>query len=500
MSRFFKVYRIIQWLTLLAVILPFCIASVYNRPILDDVSHMWQLKLLPDATDPSFDFIRKPFELTMKWWNYGSGTFSTVFVYGFLWSVIGTRWANIFPVLAIITCVLACFQVTRCLRAFRPEISKDVSTCGALLLSIMFLLLLPDANNAIFWVCASFYSLFAYIVICLFSSLIRKCWANKPSGAKDWCYIAAVCLFCFFLGGNDSINSTISVAAYALLAIWVFVKRLPKRYLLPYLFLLAGYALDVLAPGNSVRTTLFGGFDLTIPPAIISSYFNAVQFLFSDVRCWLYLLLFLPIVVEVRGRFSISLRSALLTSAASVSLIAAGFFPILLTAGKRYLTDRHYDALFFYLCVFLVLNLIVWSSYLWQKRAAHQESALPCAPSSASKSLVAILATTVILLGFLSVPNIQFAPFRLNCNLAPVKVASHLKAGTLQEWASEYDGIVSQLRAHPGETIYIDSYPQNEILYTPFLTFDYETGIEYPFAQYYGNEKSVIRFTSERTE
>ncbi len=489
MTRFFRVYKFVLWAALLIIALPLLAGAVYNRPSGDDMAHLWEVRAMSDPQLATFDMpdrqieraVSNPAALLVQWWKLYSGTFSDVLLFYCVWSLFGPGWSCILPMLAVVLYVVSSFQAVRCLRAFQPKMTKDVSTCLSLLLAIMFLLLMPDETNSLYWFAGATYSITAALVICAFSTLVRRCWCvRSASRARQWLDVGFFCLAFFLIGGGDSINSTMSVLLYGFFLLCVLWKHQPKKYLLPFVFLLAGYALATLAPGNFARLDLHMGRGLSLPLSLATSFVKALQFAFSDIRYWIYPVLCLPVLLEAAKHFAPTFKACVLISLGSVSLLAAGFFPLLLTVGDVYITDRHYCVLFFYLSELVFANLLAWLSYLGRQRDGALSQQIGWRP----KRIAAGLAATALLLGLLSVPHLTLSPFNLNSDLAFMRVTSHLRAGTLQEYAEQYDEIVAQIRAHPDETVAVRWPTQNDVFNCIRPSTDSLENLY--FSQYYG--------------
>ncbi len=496
MTRFFRIYKIILWAVLIMLAVPLMAAAIYNRPGLDDLNHLKSLKCMAEASSSTWDLVLRPVRMAVEWWNLYSGTFSALLLYGIVWSIFGTAWCSIYPFLIIIVCAFTCFQVVRCLRVFKPGIPKDVSTCASILLCIMFFLLLPDACNAFYWVASSSYVLWACVTLCLFSSIIRKCSLLPKSSMRDGLHVGLLCVAFFFLGGADSVNSTVAVALYAFVALWVFLKHRPKRYLIPYLFLFAGYLLATLAPGNMLRLSPYqrAATTLPIPLAAISAYFKAFQFIFSDFRFWIFLVLCFPMAKVAAASFSVSGKHVLLAAIASISLLAAGFFPLMLTVGTNYISLRHLNAYTLYLCVFLSLNLTLWISYATRRwQSSPRAETLPCRKAHGIRPLILSFAAALALLCVLSLPNISFLPFQLNTDVPVIKVLINWRAGALQTYATDYDAIVAKVRENPDKLTIVPSNPVSDIYYSPKLSSDPEMRQNIDFAEYYGAAGSRVK-------
>ncbi len=489
MSRFLKTYKLVLWIVLALVVLPLLVTALYNRPTSDDISFARSMQESLPSNPTVFDIVGNAANIAANGWRASTGTFSCIFLYSVLWALLPNVWQMIYPFVLTLALLAAAFEAVRCLRAVRPALSRDAGACLALLSVLLFLLLMPDPYQGFFWYSGSNYIFSAALGVCVFSRLFRRCRAGARATVSEWFVLAGYCLLFFLFGGGDHINGTMFIVLYGFFALYALKNRKPIRYLLPLIFLIGGYLLAVLAPGNGVRAATHGEAS-SLLSAFLLSFVKAFQFAFRDARYWVFLVLCVPAAYAAGGSFSA--RHAALTGLASLSLMAACFFPLLWSGA--YIAPRHTDRYFYLLCLLLPLNLTVWLGYL---RQAHQGGQAPDALCLPAKQLWAWLAVATVALGLISVPNLTLSPLRLNCTVAPVNAAISLARGDTQRYAADYDALTAALRARPGEALIIQSCPSSALLGSPQLTDNPSDWRNQDFAAYYGGEGSSVAVSEQ---
>lgn len=258
--------------------------------------------------------------------------------------------------------------------------------------------------------------------------------------------------------------------------------------LLPYLFLLLGFATAALAPGNAARQETMNA-NVGFISAFLSSFQHSVLYFFSDARYWLFLLFLLPVFREIYTRTRFSFRAPLLVFAASVCVMAAAMFPVLYQCS--YWAPRHTDLCFLLLCVLLPVNTF-WLLGWFLRRAGYEPKAPDSSPKS-SRAAFGMGAALLFLIGALSLPNMTFSPLRFDCTLQPVKVAARLLDGSMSRYSQAYDALVAEIKAHPGEEIHSASQPQDDILNANWLyTGDPQDWRNQGLCLYYGDGCTLV--------
>ena len=489
MTRFFKVYRIILWVAILALILPLIVAGFYNRPTADDLYFLKGIRNAAPHIHSILDVFQDAAKRAYDQWSTITGTFSIFFIYSLLWHAFKETLPYFSLLFIMFGLVYACFQAARCARCMCKDLPRAAADCLALLLGCMLVLMMPNAYEGFFWISGAVYTIAYAATFCAFCSIFRKCLLQqKKAAVSDAFYLPLMCVAFFLIGGGDYLNSTSALVLYGFLSIWVLASGKPKRYLLPFVFLLAGYILCIMAPGNSVRQNVIGA-QTPVPLALVTSFLHAFRFVFSNLRWWVFLALCLPAVVEVAKHASCSFKQLIVVLFASFALLASCFFPNIFT---RYTVEaRHTNRFFMMLCPLLLLNATVFASYVLTalRRGNGFEGTAARLPLPAPQ--VATLLSIVFIVFMMLSTNLTFSPFRFNCSIPSVKAVSYFRDGQLQTYAQEYDDIVTLLKENPGQLV-VAPCPHNALLGTPDLCGDPLSWKNADFAEYYGSTGSQV--------
>lgn len=486
-EAFLRSYRKILTAVLILLLIPLTVACFYDRPLGDELIQSLDAARAWRESGSLLQTFQKAFQMMARDYQTRSGIFFSMLLFAMPLSVFGGNWlVGVNALLTILLMLYGFWRVAGCLQSLCRGVSQEAVRCAGLLLGLMALLLLPDYHESIYWFGGAInYTVMSALAMLLFSAVFRAALDGK---APVW----RLCLWCvgfFCLGGTNWMTPASSIVLYGAMAVWILITRRPKRLLLPYLFLLLGFATAALAPGNAARQETMNA-NVSFISAFLSSFQHSVLYFFSDARYWLFLLFLLPVFREIYTRTHFSFRAPLLVFAASVCIMAAAMFPVLYQCS--YWAPRHTDLCFLLLCVLLPVNTF-WLLGWFLRRAGYEPKAPQDSSPKSSRAAFGMGAALLFLIGALSLPNMTFSPLRFDCTLQPVKVAARLLDGSMSRYSQAYDALVAEIKAHPGEEIHSASQPQDDILNANWLyTGDPQDWRNQGLCLYYGDGCTLV--------
>lgn len=490
-NRFLKHYHWALWIALIAVLIPMCAAAFYNRPTVDDLYQPYAVMKTVESGGSLWDALAVGWQYMLISYFGGGGTFTSMFLSNIPPTVVDYHLAWIHPIFFMLFLTGACFSAGYCVRASNPAIPRRAIHCGALLMSLMLLILLPSVSEGYYWYSGAVNYTFCFaLCICLFSALFSMELRRTAGKPLSWVRLGLLCPAFFFLGGGNFSTAAAAVSLYALYLMYLAVRRKLNWTALPFLFLAVGFALSVLAPGNANRQA-YNGVTYPIPQTFMRSFHEAFQMFFQDTRPWIFMLFFVPVILMVLPHLKLEYKYMLLLPVASWALLAASLVPPMYAYANAG-ADRQLNAHFFLMCFLMVINL----TYLlgWVRKlllCRYVKKPEPDAASTSRAPYIWVLAVLVLFMG-VTLRDLQFrSSIVLNIDLPPVKAISYLRDGSLKAYADTYDHIVAEAKAHPDEDVVVDVQPSNP-LFGPFvITSDVKDWYNQSFSSYYGC-KSIV--------
>ena len=279
--RWFGWTRAVLLIVLLLSLLPMARIAFYNHSNVDDFRNGVLTHQAWVETHDIFAVLQKALEQTVSLYMGWQGNYAALPLFALQPAIFGEEWYCISFFVLTSAYIIAVFTSLRRLwKAFLPEQDKREADSLAALYCIMTIQLMPSPVEAFYWWNgAMLYSFFHSLLIIQLTNLlilIKRCKQGRPCvGLLCGSFFLAV-----LLSGSNFITALTTMEITALLLCWLIFSKHPARWRMLSIFIvaLAGFAMNVFAPGNSVRRLAEAG-----SPALWSV-------LYAFVEAWQFVL------------------------------------------------------------------------------------------------------------------------------------------------------------------------------------------------------------------
>ncbi len=313
--------RIFLVINILAVI-PILVIACFNVPSADDFSMAFEVHEAYMNTGNVFAAIFKA--LYMGYWYYmnWTGYFFSDAVTALSPSVFGEQFyfLGTFIILGIFTLGLWYFMRQLLYRILR--IGDNLTGCITSITYFMLLQNMPKESRceSFFWYSGAVNYMFMFGLGLLWLGLILKSVMSEEDKKRNTVLLS---VFGFFLGGANYMTglslAILSACIIIVSAIYAICQRLPKdrvqelkkialvdvslrlsvlrRAVIPALFMILGFVVAVIAPGNKVRS---GGFAFSPVKAVMISLYYTLKNMFGEWITWPVLFLMFLLIIFIR--------------------------------------------------------------------------------------------------------------------------------------------------------------------------------------------------------
>lgn len=489
MKRFFLSMRslaILATIAMLLLLLPLILTSFYNRPVRDDLVQPYPAAVAYRKSGSVIQAFIASAKETIQLWNARTGIFSSMLISIFAPYIFNYTYGFIHPIFLTIFLIFSVYQAVRCLHLINKNIPTSYLWLITTVLSIMLLTTMPSAYEGYYWYSGAMnYTFFFILSLLLFSSLIKSiCTTTQTLKRK----IISLCLYCiafFAIGGANWMTPTYSIVIYGMLIIWAIFKNKPKIYLLPFLFLLIGYLLAIIAPGNAYRQAFIGE-RLSLVDAFLTSFQHAINFCTQNWQYYLISLLLLPVFFHLKRFIPRLPRYLLLMPLCSICILAAAYFPLVYSTYTIFY--RHRNIIFFVFTVLLVINEAIFVFWI----AEFIPKLLPKKDTCFFPAVVA--AVVAVTFGMLSYyrTSISISPFDVSCNYPPAIATIHLVQGYSKNYAGSYDHLVEKLQTTEDDVVIVDTFMRSPLLGMPDLQLDPASWINEGFVKFHTDKEILL--------
>ena len=360
---------------LVLLLIPLFLLAGFAVPAADDFSFSCETHAAYQSGRGILAMIAAAAGKTAEVYESWQGTFSAVFLMAFQPSVWGFRFYGLTTWIMLISLVSGIFLI--CFRVFSGVFgaAKSLSGIIAAVIAAACTQFLPSPNQGFFWYNGSVYYTFTFgLVLWFFSILIA--WLQR---GESW-RVALLSLLGIVIGGNNYVTAllTVILMSVILLGLLICKSKNAKGLLIPFVFLLAAFAVSASAPGNAVRQSAFAEHPGPIR-AILLSFRYALHGIrrWSDLRLLACLLLLAPFLWNAASGSSRehTFRLPGAVTAFSFCLLASMFTPHVYAIGFDG-PGRLQNIYFYAYVLLLVFNLFWWCGWVGRRISKNADALL----------------------------------------------------------------------------------------------------------------------------
>lgn len=316
--------------------LPIVLAGKYVYPQGDDFEYGVYCYQAWTQTGSVWNVLKGALEMVQKAFGTWQGTFSSIFLMALHPGIWGTAYYHLVPLILLfllISSILFFFYALFCKVCSASRAEAFLAGCLTAFLTIQFPVSKASAffwyNGAIHYTGAfSFLLFFLAFVLCAIKS-------KKKTG-----YLIAASVFAVFVGGGNLVTALTGCILVFFLPffLWYFQKSQHiKTVLVPGIFMLLAFSINVLAPGNSLRQDKSGeDVQMDVFSSILESFQICLDNALREWSDWfwiLFLLLLLPLLWSIVQKTNFDFRLPGLVLVAGYCLLSAMYTPQLYAIG-----------------------------------------------------------------------------------------------------------------------------------------------------------------------
>ena len=279
--------------------------------------------------------------------------------------------AFLVPIVMIVMFSLSTFVLGKQILVKWLGSSKDQASLIMFLLLFMFYQVMEAPFEGIYWYNGSVHYIIMesvlFLVIAFVSEII---WSEGTRLTVFWCLLA--CVGGIFVGGGNLVTGLQAEILLVLLLLYTFIMRKNRisYVIFSYLAFTLGFLCNVLAPGNTVKTSnIEADMGVTLGysaiPAICLSFYFAAAFIIEWTNLFVILiwLALLPVFWRIGKQSDRSFKHPVWVMAGAFCVVAAMFTPTLFALGSAGLSRvDNIIQMVYYLCLFFVT--IYWFGWI----------------------------------------------------------------------------------------------------------------------------------------
>lgn len=351
-----------------AALIPIFLVGSYGYPSADDYGFSAYSYIAWTDTHSVWQTIRGACATVVERWYGWQGTFSSIFLMALqpgIWGMYG-----LVPLIMIGAMSLSTFYFLHTVFIRVIHVRPAIFIGTSMLYLLFAVQCMVDKTQGFFWYNGAAHYILPHSAALFLCAL---CIRLLIEDGKKIFRLVMACLLAVFVGGSNYVTALIAAVLFVTAAGLLFLyKRGEKCRLLalPFLFFLAAFLLNALAPGNAVRQE-----EMLVRPGVVKSillsFYYCVEYVVDTWFNWAYLLFVLALlpflweaVKALGSRFSY--RMPLVVLSYSYCVLSAMFTPSLFATGDVG-GGRIFNIIFLDSMLFVMLNLFYCMGWLYRK-------------------------------------------------------------------------------------------------------------------------------------
>lgn len=342
---------------LIALLIPLFIIGHYNFASVDDIGYAKTAEAVWDETHSVIRTCLRQVSYAWDYWHTWQGTFAAEWFTTTAMGFFGRNAYYVGTYLSLGGFVL--FELLLFMVILKKVMGADFFRAGIVSACVVSLqvLLTPVPVEAFFWFCGSALYTVTYnetAVLVTLLVLLYHCSASSGRWKRILLYTGIV-LFTVLVSGGTYVTLVLMLLLYLFAVIWYWYRRNPGRWFVTagMVLYLAGFLLNVLAPGNRARLSTAGAEGSSAVMAILLALKEAAFYVAGNaiLPCMVLGVLFLPLFANIVKKKDYKYPFPFLVTMISFGVFAAQFTPTLYTLG---ITGAG-----------RIQNLYRWTFYIW---------------------------------------------------------------------------------------------------------------------------------------
>lgn len=344
-------------LILIALLIPLFVIGHYNFASVDDIGYAKTAEVVWDETHSVIQTCLRQVSYAWGYWHSWQGTFAAEWFTTTALGLFGRNAYYMGTYLSLGGFVL--FELFLFMVILKKIMGADFFRAGIISICIVSIqvLLTPVPVEAFYWFCGSALYTGTYNeTVILMTLLILLYHSNGTSGHwRRILFYFGIVLFTVLVSGGTYVTLVLMLLLYFFTTIWYWYRRNPGRWFVTVgmILYLAGFFLNVLAPGNQARLYSAGMEGNSAIMAIFLALKEALFYMAENaiLPCLILAVLFLPLFINIVSQRDYKYPLPIIVTVISFGVFAAQFTPTLYTLG---ITGAG-----------RIQNLYRWTFYIW---------------------------------------------------------------------------------------------------------------------------------------
>lgn len=359
-------------------LLPLLILGRYNVMCIDDYDYGRAVHDTWLATGSVWQSVQTAWQQNLEFYRDWQGTYISCFLMALCPMNFRYDTAYVVPVIMIAMFAISTFLLGRHILTRWLGCEGSGSSFVMLMLLFLFYQVIEAPFEGIYWYNGStHYVLMESVWFFALTAVSAGLWSRKQSRGIVWCILASV--LSVIVGGGNLVTGLQAEMVMALLLLYAVIVNRKRLWAvgIPFVTGSLGFAFNVLAPGNTMRSDLDPSTGYSAMLSVLLSFYHAAVFIIRWTPAFAILvwLLLLPVLWRLAKASKCEFSHPVWVTLGAYCILAAMFTPTLYAVGMVGLARvDNIIQMVYYLCLFTVTAY--WLGYVSHRaQSAARQSA-----------------------------------------------------------------------------------------------------------------------------
>ena len=349
-------------------LIPLYVIGDYAHPSVDDYYYGVETSKVWEETGSFTEVLKTSYDLMLTTYEEWQGNFSAIFLMRLQPGIFGEEHYVIAPIILLTTFVVSMLSFFYYGLRKWFDAGKTASIVTSLCITFCALHFTYVPSDSFYWYNGAIYYTFFYSLMLFLFLIVTVLLKSNSTIAKIVALILGLPL-AFIIGGGNYATALVTAVLLLVIIVWHIIIK--DKNIIPVaivtIFMLAGFGISMLAPGNSIRQESVGAGPGVIKALLYSfaygGYNIASSTTFPVAVLWIILL---TIFYRIAATSKLKFRYPLLMLIFTFGIFCCQGTPVFYAQGLR-MPYRMMNIIYFSYYIFMTWNLIYIMGWIHQK-------------------------------------------------------------------------------------------------------------------------------------
>lgn len=362
----FNMNKKIYYMLVILFIVPIVIVGFYNHPSFDDFAYSIDTYHTVLNGGNLVDVLISAFNTSIDFMYSWQGLYTSAFILALQPAIFGEQFYGLTTIILLASVFIGIYALMSSVNKYILKNSGNKNLLLSLLILFFLVETVPTPNQGFYWFNGAMnYMFFWAILLFLVSRMIKYFYTEK----RDIFNLLFMIFLAFTMSGGNHVTAFAALFLELVMVIISFVCKKKRLFILPFIFGLVGFGINIMAPGTRVRAEAVP-FNGDVIDTLVTTFKKSFGFISSwmTVSLVLFIILFVYIIFNEVKDIKIKYNKKWLLIPFVSYLLLAGMLCVPYYALGGYGAGRINNVIYYTFVITLLVNVTLFLKYLMDKK------------------------------------------------------------------------------------------------------------------------------------